>query len=194
MPTSERDLYLAAHDLHRAYGALDALKLTPEQPQGERVMRPAPGPRCPAPIILISLDADLTTRLQEIVYNASQDLGIPVVAGRNGRILSQWLKDHATQVITLPWVDDIHDELTTQEARISSYTNRADVDELRYQPEPYQLGEVIIQRLASRGVTVTREQLRQWASRGHITSKIGTDGRARYLGSEILGRMSQLPD
>lgn len=104
-----------------------------------------------------------------------------------GRDLCNFVAWNA-HLITLdyPAAEDLLALMKDQAHWISARLMPRGADEVANRPEPYQLAEVVIQRMASRGVTVTNVQLRNLASRGQI-SQGGRDGRrVGYRMSEVI--------
>ena len=69
--TDEWAMRDAATGLLQLYRGLDEAKVSDQKPRGERTMRPAPGPRVPTSVYLLSLDVEMTSRLFEIVRDAA---------------------------------------------------------------------------------------------------------------------------
>lgn len=204
MTTDEHDLRDTARSLAWLYRLLHQHKYTTPPPREVRTMRATPGPRDPVATWIVNAedclleerndDGEIPGGLRVMVHDAASTIEekIPREGERpTGAELCDFVAWHANLIATdFPAVDDLAELMEQQTRWLGRKLTPPSADEVAKRTEPYQLAEVIIQRLASRGVTVTREQLRQWVSRGYITSKIGVDGRARYRGSEVLAHLT----
>lgn len=187
--TNEWAIRDTARTLAGLYRELDA-KHTQQAPRGQRVMKPSPGPRDPAPAWAVSLDPELTARLFEMVRDACNHIQPTKILNRDGGRLAAWIAWHAYDVAQLDFAGDLLDELQDQARTLTHKLYPQGVTEVAKRPEPRQLAEVICQRPERMGHKVTREQLRQWASRGHITSELRSQ-RATYLMTEILSYLHE---
>ena len=186
MTVDEFDLRRVARDLERCYRELDAAKHTRPQPKGERVLRPRPGPQAPGNLLIISLDRDLVSRLHEYARDAANHVEPAKIITWDGAELCAWVAWHASAIADLDFATDMMDEMVDQARKINRRLHPAGIDQVANRPEPRHVSGIIIDRMAKLGHTISRDQLRTWAARGHITSKIRHDGRATYLLSEVV--------
>lgn len=189
MTVDEFDLRRVARDLERCYRELDAAKHTRVQPKGERVMRPRPGPQAPGNLLIISLDRDLVSRLHEFCRDIANHIEPAKIITWDGVDLCGWIAWHASAIADLDFATDMMDEMVDQARKINRRLHPAGIDQIANRPEPRRVSGIIIDRMANLGYSITREQLRTWATRGKISSRCRPDGRATYLLSEVKDQL-----
>lgn len=149
-------------------------------------MRPAPGPRTPAPIILISLDGELTGRLFEMVRDIANRIEPITILHHHGPRLCKWIAFRAQLISELDFADDLLEEMRDQARRINKRINPPEVATLIKQPEKYVDIETITRNLNQRGHQVTNRQARDVAVYNKFDICKFTDGRNGYKLFEFL--------
>lgn len=191
MTADEFDIRQTARDLKQLYAAMDELKHIPNRPAEVRTMRPAPGPQSPGNWLWINRAVTMEQRLREICFNALGDLGIKLKDGdaRVERLLE--IAGFNAQLISeLQWAQDFLDELEDQARAIGRWVNPPEPAETAKRLEPYHRAEIIIQRAAQHGHTLTRDGLRKLAERSN--GEISTErwgGRTTYRFTEVLNHL-----
>ncbi|WP_293953108.1 hypothetical protein [uncultured Corynebacterium sp.] len=178
--TDEFALRDAAKDLLKLYVALDAAKFSSNQPRGERTMRPAPGPRPPAPDAIISLDEELTSRLFEMVREVANHIRPTLILTKHGPRLCSFIAFNAQAISELDVAPDLLEEIHDQARQINKRVNPPEVATLIKQPEKYVDIETITRNLTQRGHQVTNRQARDVAVYNEFDMCKFTDGRNGY--------------
>ena len=185
------DIAHTARNLLDLYRELDSAKRH-QVVREARVTRPAPGPQAPSPTHLLSLEVELTDRLFELIRDCANHIQPTKILTHDGVRLCGWIAWHAGDIAELDFATDLHDEMQDQIRLIKHKVDNlpgANTSKETQRPEPWQLPEAIIQQAGRAGHTITRDQLRQWASRGHITAR-ARGNRATYRASEVLARLT----
>ena len=183
----EQDLRDLADELRGLYRELDELKYQPPAPRETRVMKPRPGPSAPGNWFAMALDRDMTADLFEMVRDAANHIDPTAVIHHQGQWLCEWIKLKSFYIaFDFPAALELHELMVDQARRLNKRLHPPEPDQVANRPEPRHVSGIIIDRMAKLGHTITREQLRKWAERGHITSRLRHDGRATYLLSEVV--------
>lgn len=189
--TDEWTIRDTAKTLADLYQDLDAAKYTRPKPPEVRTMRPAPGPRPPAPDHLISLDEELSSRLMEMVGECRTHLDPARTFAKDGVELARWVAYNAEQVAELGVAEDLLQEMQDQVRHIKFKLFGNAIAKVAKLPERRQSAQSICVRLSSMGHRATPDLLRKWAERGHITREDRNDGTAGYLITEVLNRITE---
>lgn len=188
MTADQWELADLAKNLYHLYRELDRHKQEKAQaPRGERVLKPAPGPRDPGNGWAISLEAELSADLFEMTRDALNH------TSRRTHILSQHgyrccavIRTNSMEIVEqFPAVEDLEELMHDQVKTLIHELQPKDIDQVINRPEPRQRAEVILQRLARMGHSISPTTLRTWASKGHITTEL-RDNRGTYLMTEVL--------
>jgi len=182
-------------DLHHLYTLLEERKHTPEKPKEARTMRPAPGPRAPGNHLWIARGIDMEQRLREVSLNAFHDLQVKL-RDDDGKVhnILRLITYHAQPIAALPWADDFQDELDRQVSVMGRWLNPPEPKDIATQPEKRQDATHIARRMKNRGITITTDQIRKWAERGHITREELPSGKAGYLLTDVIGYLHTRED
>lgn len=185
--------------LKRYYLDLDRMKYQKIIREG-RIMKPTPGWQLPAQSWPMNTKIDLEAELHEVAADVrnhiapNESLAYPEGDPREGNLLSgpdlcQWLYEHANPLAELVIADETIGE--TVRAQISYIARHIPQEaDIPQRLEPWQLPSIIIQKLKDVGVAVTEEQLRQWASRGHINAG-KRNGRNTYRLSDVAAYLKK---
>lgn len=186
MTVDEWDLRRAAKDLAHLYSELGEAMFAKAKPPEIQVMKPGFGPRPPAPDHIISLDAELSSRLFEMCRECCNHVSPTRILTKDGQRLSAFIAYHAQRISELDVAADLLEEMQDQIQQLKQKLQPRDIDRVANRPEPRHISGIIIDRLSHKGHKVTQAQLRQWVHRGHISNHPREDGRASYLMTEIL--------
>lgn len=189
--TDEWELRDTAKELAGLYRELDAAKFAQAKPPEIRTMRPAPGPKAPAPDHLISLDEELCGYLTELIGECRTHIDPHRSFRQDGAEMCDWAAHHAQEIADLEVSDDLHTEMKDQTRRIRFKIFGTEVAKVAKLPERRQSAQSICVRMSSMGHRMTPDLLRKWAERGHITRVDRTDGTAGYLATEVLDHITQ---
>ena len=184
-----------AKDLIHLYAELDAEKYAQQRQPDVRTMKPAPGPRPPAPDHIISLDEELTSRLFRKVRECANYIQPTLILAHHGPRLCSFLAFNAQAVSELDVAPELMEELKDQARQIKRIVAPDTPATVAKRLEPYHRAEVILQRLAREGHTHTRDGLRKLAERSQTTSQpISTEqygGRTTYRYTEVLNYLTR---
>lgn len=164
---------------------LETAKYTPA-PRGERVMRPTPGPRTPAPIFLISLDKAVCDDLFELCRDAANTVDPSAILHHDGPRLSRWAYDHRATLARLDWADDLIDAFEDINAHLAKHLTPESIAALARQPERRMTNHSIAYKLRAHGLPVSADLVRKWGERGHITVEDMPLGQRGYLLTEAI--------
>lgn len=182
----------AARDLVGLYRELDQAKYAKTRQPEIRTMRPAPGPRSPAPDHLISLDEELSSRLMEMVGECRTHVSPTLILHEDGGRLAGFVAWHAQAISELDVAEDLLAEMQDQARQIKRIVAPEGTATVAKRLEPYHRTEVILQRLARAGHHHTRDSLRMLANRsnGAITTE-QHGGRTTYRYTEVLAHLTR---
>lgn len=160
-----------------------------ETPLGTPPPKETPGantggnPKPPTNLTTLTLVIDADQRLQELALNVATDLAIPTPpTPRAAGEWCAWLYRHHAELQQLDWYDDLAQEIIDMEADLAARIAPNTTPHI----EQRQTGRSIARRLATMGHKVSTDVLKVWAQRGKITAHQDSQGRNRYLLSEVL--------
>lgn len=151
--TTEKLARITTH-MMKLFDELEDAKFSYDAPHGERVMRPTPGPRTPAPIFLISLDKALCDELMELCRDAANTVDPSAILHHDGQRLSQWAYHHRATLARLDWADDLIDALEDINARLDKHLTPESIATLARQPERRITNRSAAYRLRSYGLPI----------------------------------------
>lgn len=175
-----------AKDLGNLFTQLDTAKHDTPAPRGERVMKPRPGPSMPGNWFLISLDADYTSRLFEMMRECREHIDPTITLDHHGPRLCETIAFHANAIATLPVAPDFLEELRDQATKLNRRLNPPEPVDLAKRPEKYVDIETIVRNLNQRGHHVTPRQAREVAVYNKFDLCKFTDGRNGYKLTDFL--------
>lgn len=182
-----------ARTLATLYRELDAAKYERGKPPEVRIMKPSFGPRDPANTFLMSLDADLTSRLFEMVGECRTHIEPTMVLHHHGPRLCEWIAFNAQAVADLPVAPDLLEEMHDQARRITRRirptSSTAKVREAaKVAPRRYTAAEAAALASAATGRNIDRKQVTYWgrAKGKGVTPELGPDGTATYDLNEVI--------
>lgn len=165
-----------------------------ENPLGTPPPKETPGahtggnPKPPTNLTTLAVVIDADQRLQELSLNVAGDLAIPTPpTPRAAGEWCAWLYRHHTELQQLDWYDDLAQEIIDMEADLAARIAPPATPHI----EQRQTGRSITRRLATMGHKVSTDTLRLWAHRGKITAHADSQGRNRYLLSEVLDNIEE---
>ena len=147
-------------------------------------------PNPPTNLTTLTLVIDADQRLQELALNVAADLAIPTPpTPRAAGEWCAWLYRHHTELHSLDWYDDLAQEITDLEADLAARVAPPATPHI----EQRQTARAIIRRLANMGHKnkINASTLRLWAHRGKVTAHQDSQGRNRYLLSEVLDNIEE---
>ena len=150
-----------------------------------------PGPKPPAPMWAISLDAEITQMLWETTIDAARRITPHYRPARTWESCCHYLAEHATAVLSLDYGQDLAATVDTCLDLIEEA-----IGTQQHHGERRQTASSICTRLAQEsrgGITITPPLLRKWCERGKITARQDSAGRNLYLMSEVLAAASETP-
>lgn len=202
--TDPFELKRAATRLHNQYLALNELKMAPPRSPAARKMKPTFGPQSCAPdgdwalnIELLLVDEgddddpgrEAPSGLFNMVLDAQRYIHNRTIQTKDGRRLAHFVALHSGAIANrFPAADDLLELIIEQTAYIARQIEKR-VGMSPPRPEARHNSTVICALLAQQGIDVTPELLRKWAERGCVSAQKGSDGRARYLLSDVLRRI-----
>jgi hypothetical protein len=137
------------------------------------------------------LSIDLTLRLFEITRDAANYIQPGRILHKDYTQLCDFLTFNAQPITELGFFDDaIVPEINDH---ISTMTRFLRLDD-PVTNSPWLSWRTLIIKAQAMGVTITREQLRQWARRGKVDTKIGAHGLATYNTQQVLTIVDRLRD
>lgn len=113
----------------------------------------------------------------------------PVQRDWAGQQYCAWLIDNAVMIAAHPDAELFAQDLERYAGMLLCYLPDRPVGK----GETRQLAGAIIQKLQKEGIAVTGDNLRTWASRNHISSRVFA-GRATYLWSEVTAYLASRAD
>lgn len=177
-----------AKELAGLFRELDAAKYTRPKPPEVRSMRPAPGPRPPAPDHLVSLDEELTSRLFEMTRECANHIRPTLILTKNGMRLCSFLAFNAQAVSELDVAPDLLDELKDQVRTLKRKLQPQGVQSVA-NTDPYLTADSIQRSLTNKGLSCPPATIRSWAQRGHVATKQRKDGHTAYRLADIIDRL-----
>lgn len=200
MSVDQDELRNTAKQLRVLYEELDEAKYEkPPAPTESRMgSNSQKGPTYPMPIWTLSDDVEFTTLLSEYVNDAARSVKpegeyYREGFGRDGIKMCRWIAWNAGAIAQLDVADVMLDELKHQVRELDARLKRS----RPFQPagkdsgERRQTARSICLRLSQQGVSVSRQKLHNWASRGHISKKILPDGYAGFLLGEVIQHINK---
>lgn len=185
-----------ARSLRRIYTELDALKYERPRPPEARVMKPTFGPRPPANITWLSLDALHAGRLQALVYQAAADVDRRCVVTQNGADLCDWIINHAPELFGTWQGQELEHEMRHQVdivgQRIAGAISPERSDEILKHADPWGTAVSIANTTSLMlGRRVTREQVKSVGRAERFKKRHPADGATQYRLAEMLHHFRQ---
>lgn len=169
---------------------LEHMLTLPRLPRGGHSPGPR-GPIAPVPAADIDLRLELEDEIRDVVtqiHHANEQSYVHLI-GKPLSVWVRWLVDHQHWLYAHPERQAVEDTIAYWTHRLASRIDPRSERELASQPEPWLNSRTIRIKLEQKGHRVSANQLRQWAHRGHITSKttqVGGGEEVRYRLSDLL--------
>lgn len=155
-----------------------------------RTMVTAPGPQAPGNAQAINLDGELKPQIRAWCFTFLDTIDdpkpipareLPTVA------LVEWLLMYPYYIADYLDGEAFVDELRQWIRRVEKVVGRdQDAAELAARPEVRQDAAHIVRRMGTRGWVISKDQVRKWAERGHISRVNRADGKGTYLLTEVI--------
>lgn len=191
------DLARLAYALAQDYRELHGIKYARRNPPEARVMAPVFRPTTPAPIWVLSTLEAHESALREMVSECMTYLKGDWKAWTNGMTLCEWIQEHSEQIITLEVSQSLADLMTDQRQDIRHKLNQqpgattTTEDRNKIQQEISRTditgtaAHLAPKATAATGKNISRDLIRKWGERGHITTTT-TQGEKTYSLAEII--------
>lgn len=180
-----------AKDLGNLFTQLDTAKHDTPAPRGERVMKPRPGPSMPGNWFLISLDADYTSRLFEMMRECREHIDPTITLDHHGPRLCETIAFHANAIATLPVAPDFLEELRDQAKKLNRRLNPPEVGNVA-NTDPYLTMDSLQRTLAKRGHDIPEGTIWRWKSQGLVKAKTRRDnGKTAYSLADVIEQVTK---
>ena len=171
------------------YELEDYKHISPRRPD-IRTMVPAPGPQAPGNGHATNLDAEIKPQIRAWCFTFIDTIDdpkpipareLPTVA------LVEWMLMYPYYIATNLDAEAFMDELGQWIRRVEKLVGRdQDAAEIARRPEVRHDAAHIVRRMSNRGWAITKDQVRKWAERGHITRVERPGGKGGYLLTEVI--------
>lgn len=158
-----------------------------------RVMDPSFRPQAPGNERAMSLDGEIQPDVRAwcFTFFGSIDDPKPIPPWGTPTVgLVEWLLMYPYYLAMNPDAESFYEELSTWIRKVEKIVGREkDAAELAAKPEARYDSSHIVRRMSTRGWVITKDQVRKWAERGHIT-RVDRAGKGTYLLTEVIQYLS----
>lgn len=155
-----------------------------------RTMITAPGPQTPGNGQAINLDLEVKPQIRAWCFTFLDTIDDPKpIPARElpTFALVEWMLMYPYYIATNLDAEAFMDELGQWIRRVEKLVGRdQDAAEIARRPEARHDATHIVRRMSNRGWAITKDQVRKWAERGHITRVERPDGKGGYLLTEVI--------
>lgn len=167
--------------------------ISPRRPD-IRTMKPSPGPQSPGNAQAIDVDAEITPMIRAWCHTLIDCVDDPKPIPKKGAPtvhFVEWLLMYPYYIAGYLDAEAFASEIDYWIHKIEKVVGRdKDAAELAARPEPRHDATHIVRRMSTRGWVITKDQVRKWAERGHISRVDRPDGKGGYLLTEVIRYLS----